>query len=217
MKRLISAVVSAFALAAALVRPAAAYTPVIDAGHGGFDGGAVSSSGVIESGLNLAISLKTAALFRLFGVDPVLIRETDTAVGDGGKSGRSAKAADLRRRVEIVEETEGAFLISIHQNMFGDSRYGGAHIFYKGDEAKPLADMLQRNVRSQLDPENTREAKPVASDVYLFRKITCPGILAECGFLSNSRDLAELQDDGYQKKLACLLVSGLLTLESGGM
>ncbi len=216
MKRLISSVVSAFVLAA-LARPAAAYTPVIDAGHGGFDGGAVSSSGVIESGLNLAISLKTAALFRLFGVDPVLIRETDTAVGDGSRSGRTAKAADLRRRVEIVEETEDAFLISIHQNMFGDSRYGGAHIFYKGEEAKPLAEALQRNVREQLDPENTRETKPVANDVYLFRKITCPGILAECGFLSNSRDLAELQDEGHQKKLACLIVSGLLTLESGGM
>ena len=211
MKKLISVLV----LTAMLVRPAMAYTPVIDAGHGGFDGGAVSSSGVIESGLNLAISLKTASIFRLFGIEPVLIRETDTALGTENKSGRSAKAADLKRRVEIVNSTEDAFLLSIHQNMFGDSRCEGAHIFYKDNTAFPLAEALQNDIREQLDPENTRVVKPVAKDVYLFKKVSCPGILAECGFLSNSRDLALLQQDEYQRKLACVLAAGFLRFNSG--
>lgn len=130
-----------------LVRPAAAHTPVIDAGHGGFDGGAVSSSGVIESGLNLSIALRTADAMRLFGIEPVLIRETDSALGEG--SGRSAKSADLKRRVEIINSTDDAFLISIHQNMFGDSRYGGAHIFYKGEDARPLAEAIQADIRAR--------------------------------------------------------------------
>lgn len=211
MKRLVSALLAMLLL----MTPATAYTPVIDAGHGGFDGGAVSSSGVIESGLNLAISLKTADLFRLFGIDPVLIRETDTALGAEDKSGRSAKSADLIRRVEIINSVSDGFLISIHQNMFGDSRYGGAHIFYKGDVAKPLADELQSDIKLQLDADNDRVPKAVSSDVYIFKKASCPGILAECGFLSNVEDLALLQQDGYQKKLACVLVSGFLRLESG--
>lgn len=211
MKKLLSALLAVVFLTTS----AAAHTPIIDAGHGGFDGGAVSSSGVIESGLNLAISLKTADLFRLFGIDPVLIRETDTALGSEDRSGRSAKSADLTRRVEIINSVADGFLISIHQNMFGDSRYGGAHIFYKGDAAKPLAEAIQSDIKSQLDADNDRVPKAVSNDIYIFKKASCNGILAECGFLSNAEDLALLQQDGYQKKLACVLVSGFLRLESG--
>lgn len=198
-----------------LIRPAAAHTPVIDAGHGGFDGGAVSSSGVIESSLNLSISLKTASVMRLFGVEPVLTRETDSALGEG--SGRSAKSADLKRRVEIINSTDGAFLISIHQNMFGDSRYGGAHIFYKGEDAKPLAETIQADIRAQLDPSNERVSKPVASSVYIFKKASCAGVLAECGFLSNARDLELLGQDGHQKKLALAITCAYLRYENGSL
>lgn len=198
-----------------LVRPAAAHTPIIDAGHGGFDGGAVSSTGVIESGLNLSISLRTASVMRLFGIDPVLIRETDTALGGAGGSTRSTKSADLKRRVEIINSIDGAFLISIHQNMFGDSRYGGAHIFYKGEDAKPLAEAIQADIRAQLDPSNDRVSKPVASGVYIFKKASCAGVLAECGFLSNARDLELLGQDGYQKKLALAITCAYLRYESG--
>lgn len=198
-----------------LVRPAAAHTPVIDAGHGGFDGGAVSSSGVIESSLNLSIALKTASAMRLFGIEPVMIRETETALGEG--SGRSAKSSDLKRRVEIINSTDGAFLISIHQNMFGDSRYGGAHIFYKGEDARPLAEAIQADIRAQLDPSNERVSKPVASSVYIFKKASCAGVLAECGFLSNARDLELLGQDGYQKKLALAITCAYLRYESGSL
>ncbi len=211
MKRFF-AVILALAL---LTSPAKAHTPVIDAGHGGFDGGAVSSGGVIESGINLSVSLKVADAMRLFGVEPVLIRETDTALGEGSGSTRSAKAADLRRRVEIINSTADGFLISIHQNMFGDSRYGGAHIFYKSDDARPLAEAIQADIRSQIDPSNDRVSKAVSSDVYIFKKAACPGVLAECGFLSNPRDLEQLQQDGYQKKLALAITCAYLRYERG--
>ncbi len=175
------------------------FVPIIDAGHGGFDGGAISSSGVIESGLNLEIALRLAELFRFFGVEPALIRETDTALGDPSASGKSAKQADLSRRVELINAVENGFLISIHQNKFGDSSCSGAHIFYSGEAAKPVAELVQSSIIAQLDPSNHRAAEPVASSLYIFKKADCPGILAECGFISNDAELARLISPGYQK------------------
>jgi N-acetylmuramoyl-L-alanine amidase len=187
---------------------ASAYVPVIDPGHGGEDGGAVSPSGDVESDLNLQVSKKVKYLLCLFGHAPVMVRETDISIHSPEASTlRQKKVSDLKNRVALINSIENAFLFSIHQNTFTDSRYSGAHIFYNNDESSPLAELVQKRVREFLDPNNHREAKKVAKNVYLMQNVNCPAILVECGFMTNLRELSLLRDPKYQTKLASVIVS----------
>ena len=189
-------------------------TVVIDAGHGGEDGGAVSSAGTVESGLNLAIALRLDAVLALYGVDTVLLRTEDVSLHDpDAKTLREKKASDLRNRAEMVEAIPNALLVSIHQNTYaGSSRYRGAQVFYADAESSgALAEHAQSILRQALDPENTRQAAKLPGAVYLMDHITCPAILVECGFLSNPEEDALLRTTGYQTKLASALASALLT------
>ena len=189
-------------------------TVVIDAGHGGEDGGAVSSAGTVESGLNLAIALRLDAVLALYGVDTVLLRTEDVSLHDpDAQTLREKKASDLRNRAERVESIPNALLVSIHQNTYaGSSRYRGAQVFYADAESSgALAEHAQSIMRQALDPENTRQAAKLPGAVYLMDHITCPAILVECGFLSNPEEDALLRTAGYQTKLASALASALLT------
>jgi len=85
---------------------------VIDAGHGGVDGGATSCTGVLESNLNLEIALRLNDLLRLLGYDTTMIRTTDESVYTQGETIAAKKVSDLKQRVKIVNETENALLIS---------------------------------------------------------------------------------------------------------
>ena len=105
---------------------------IIDAGHGGVDGGATSCTGRLESTYNLEISLRLNDLFHLLGYDTRMIRTTDISVYTKGESIAQKKISDLKERVRIANETPNALLLSIHQNNFSDSRYSGAQIFYPG-------------------------------------------------------------------------------------
>ena len=191
---------------------ACAYRPVVDAGHGGFDGGAVAADGTVESELNLEIAKRLESMLYLLGCEPVMVRSGKEALGDGDTI-RAAKSADLKRRVEIADSTEDGFLISIHQNSFGDSRYGGAQVFWSHDEARPLAELIQYTIRTQIDAENERAAKAVSQDVYLFRETTRPAVLVECGFLTNAADLERLRSEEYQKRLACVIAACFMRFE----
>ena len=189
-------------------------TVVIDAGHGGEDGGAVSSAGTVESGLNLAIALRLDTVLALYGVDTVLLRTEDVSLHDpDAQTLREKKASDLRNRAEMVEAIPNALLVSIHQNTYaGSSRYHGAQVFYADAESSgDLARHVQEILRQALDPENTRQAAKLPGAVYLMDHITCPAILVECGFLSNPEEDALLRTAGYQTKLAAALASALLT------
>ena len=106
------------------------HTVVIDPGHGGEDGGAISVSGVPESQLNLEISLRLRDMMHLLGYKTLMIRTTDRSVYTQSGSLAAKKVSDLRQRVKIVNETDGAVLVSIHQNTFSDGRYSGAQVFY---------------------------------------------------------------------------------------
>lgn len=181
------------------------HTIVIDAGHGGVDGGATSCTGVLESRFNLEISLKLNDLFHLLGYRTKMIRTTDISVYTSGDTIAAKKVSDLRQRVKLVQETENALLISIHQNTFQDSKYHGAQVFY-AEEGKELAGHLQRALVDSLNPGSNRTSKP-ADGVYLMQHIDCPGILVECGFLSNPEEEAKLRDEAYQKKLCCVISS----------
>ena len=115
------------------------------------------------------------------------------------------KVSDLKKRVQIANETPGAILVSIHQNYFSDSRYSGAQVFYSDSESsKDLARILQSDIAQHLDNKNKRQIKK-ADGVYLMQKIQCTGVLIECGFLSNHQEEAKLRSPEFQKKLCCTI------------
>lgn len=182
---------------------------VIDAGHGGEDGGATSCSGVLESRLNLEIALRLDALLHLLGYETKMIRTEDVSVYTEGNTIAAKKVSDLRNRVKIVNETENALLVSIHQNIFADSRYSGAQVFYNAvDGSKDLAQALQTAFVATINPESNRKIKP-SSGVYLMEHIQKPGILVECGFLSCPEEEAKLRTGEYQNQICCIIASTL--------
>ena len=183
---------------------------VIDAGHGGIDGGATSCTGVLESHINLEIALRLENVFHLLGYDTVMIRRTDESIYTQGNTIASQKVSDLKERVRIANETPGAILVSIHQNTYSDSRYRGAQVFYAKDvQSKSLAQTMQQNIIDILNSGSQRKSKQ-ANGIYLLEHITCPGILIECGFLTNSEEEAQIRDADYQTKL-CAVISSTIS------
>lgn len=181
---------------------------IIDAGHGGEDGGATSCSGVYESQINLQIALRLNNLCHLLGLETRMIRSTDVSVYTQGSTLAAKKASDLRNRVQLVNSTENGILISIHQNTFSDSRYSGAQVFYaKTLGSQELAQKLQQQM-SAIDAANHRREKP-ADHVYLMQHIEKCGVLIECGFLSNPEEEARLRTPDYQKMLCAAIVTVL--------
>lgn len=194
---------------------AAGETVVIDAGHGGEDGGAVTSTGVPESGINLSIALRLDGLLGLYGVQTKVLRTTDTSLHDSdAKTLREKKVSDLHNRVAMIEETENATLISIHQNKFQGSRYHGAQVFYANEELSlPFAVLTQNVLKETLDPSNARVPTQIPDSIYLMNHITCRAILVECGFLSNSAEAQKLQTPEYQEKIAVALAGSFIQFQ----
>ena len=184
---------------------------VIDAGHGGEDGGARSCTGVQESGINLEIALRVNDLMHFLGMQTRMIRTTDCAVyTEGARTIAEKKVSDIHNRVRMVEETPGALLVSIHQNNFPEGKYRGAQVFYaKTDGSRELAEQTQRYLAAQVDPNNHRECK-AAQEIYLLKHVNCTAILVECGFLSNPGEEALLREAGYQKKLAAAICCSVI-------
>lgn len=180
-------------------------TIIIDPGHGGVDGGATSCTGVLESNLNLEIALRLNDLMHFMGYQTVMIRTEDISVYTEGNTIAQKKISDLKERVRIINETENAILISIHQNTFSDSQYGGAQVFYAETKgSQELANRLQSNLIAMLNQDSNRKSKK-ADSVYLMKHIQTTGVLLECGFLSNPKEEALLRSDDYQKKLCCVI------------
>ena len=178
---------------------------VIDPGHGGVDGGATSVTGKLESTFNLEISLRLNDLIHFLGYRTNIIRTEDVSIYTKGETIAQKKMSDLKERVRICNETPGAILLSIHQNTFSDSRYSGAQVFYAATEgSEALAKDMQKNLVQILNPGSNRQAKK-ATGVYLMDHIHCPGVLIECGFLSNGQEEAKLRSPDYQKQLVCVI------------
>ncbi len=184
---------------------------VIDPGHGGEDGGAVSAGGTKESLLNLEIGTRLYDLLGFLGIPSRMTRSTDVSVYSADAVTVSEKkVSDLRNRVRFVSDVPGAILVSIHQNMFSEAQYHGAQVFYADTVgSRELAETLQSALREDLDPSNHRQAKQ-SKTVYLLNKITCPGVLIECGFLSNPAEESKLQQPSYQLRLSCSVAVCLL-------
>lgn len=187
-------------------------TLILDAGHGGEDGGAVSANGDKESDINLAIVLRMDQMLGFCGVPAVLTRADDRSIHDASAvTLREKKVSDLHNRVALVAETDGAVLLSIHQNSYQDSRYFGAQVFYRdAPVSKSWGEATQEILRSELDQSNKRTAKPIPNTVYLMNHIDCPAILVECGFMTNREEVARLLTSDYQKKMATVLTGACL-------
>lgn len=182
---------------------------ILDPGHGGEDGGASSCTGRLESAYNLEIALRLDDLLRLLGYDTKLIRKEDVSVYTTGQTIAQKKVSDLKERVKTVNAAPNGILISIHQNYFTDSRYSGAQVFYGTSEgSEALAKKLQAAVVTALNPGSRRNAKQ-GRGIYLLEHVRCPGVLVECGFLSNPQEEALLREPSYQKKLCCVIGTAL--------
>lgn len=193
-------------------------TLIIDAGHGGEDGGAVAVSGTPESILNLAIAQKTDQLCGLYGVQTKMVRTEDTSLADpDADTLRKKKHSDLLNRVELVNNTQQAVLLSIHQNNYSKSSSHGAQVFYHADsESQQWAVQLQELLRQNLDPDNSRQATQIPETVYLMNHISCRAVLVECGFLSNHEEDQLLESDNYQTKIAATLTASYLQFDNQG-
>ena len=199
-------------LSEAMALPAEAQGPtvVLDPGHGGEDGGAVAPDGVKESAINLEQSLRLRDLLRFLGVSVVMTRESDVSIcGPEAVTVSEKKVSDLKNRVRLTKETPNALLLSIHQNMFSESKYKGAQVFYAATQgSRELAERLQAILGAKVDPGNHRKAK-VCLTAYLLKNVPCTAVLVECGFLSNPEEARRLQTEAYQKLLAAAIAAGL--------
>lgn len=186
---------------------------ILDAGHGGEDGGAVSLSGVPESQINLAIVQKMDGILGLFGRPAILLRNEDRSLHDDtAVTLREKKVSDLKNRVDAVNRINNATLISIHQNSFPEQKYRGTQVFYANtDGSQELAAYIQNAIRQTIQPDNSREEKKITDQVYLMNNIQCRGVLVECGFLTNPEEEALLRSQEYQKKLAAVLTAACIT------
>ena len=180
---------------------------LIDPGHGGFDGGAKSKSGVIEKDINFQISLRLKESLENKGYKVYLTRESDEALGNSGSTIKEKKREDLKKRRDMKKETNCDVFISIHQNMFPQEKCYGAQVWHaSNDISKKLADKIQENVKETVKDNNKRVSKP-AGDSYLILRDDYKGasVIVECGFLSNNEEEKKLQTEEHQN----ILVEGI--------
>ena len=188
-------------------------TVIIDAGHGGVDGGTSADDGTVEKDLNLQIALKLNEFLKSMGVNTILVRDSDKSIHDDTATTiRQKKVSDLKNRLSIINNTEDSVFVSIHQNHYGDSKYRGTQVFYSKNnpQSLKLAECIRMPVVSYLQPENTREIKQSGSEIYLLYHAQAPSVMVECGFLSNPEDTKQLKDEKYQQKLAFIISLGII-------
>lgn len=188
-------------------------TVVLDAGHGGEDGGAVGINGIMEKDINLSIALELEKYLKQNNFDVIMIRNGDYSVGDQSLSTiAERKRSDTKSRLHTVEESGECIFISIHQNHFTESKYDGAQVFYSGNrpESAKLAEAIRQNIVTDLQPENHRENKEAEKSIYLLYHCQVPAVLVECGFLSNPAEADKLNTESYQKNMAAAIYNGLI-------
>lgn len=184
---------------------------IVDAGHGGEDGGTQSATGVLEKDINLSIAKSLKEIFDFFGFDTVMTREEDAQIYDPGcQTIREKKVSDTQNRFKIIEENSDGIFISIHQNHYTDSKYSGTQTFYSANNPKSeiLASSIQSSVVSSMQKENDRKIKSIGDDVYLLHHSQIPSVMVECGFLSNQAEAERLCDEDYQTQVALSIFVG---------
>lgn len=189
------------------------YTVILDAGHGGEDGGASSADGILEKELNLSIAEQIGAELERQGISVIYTRTEDILLYDRNVDYKGRKKLlDLAARLKIARETENSVFVSIHMNSFPQKQYHGLQVYYSAHHplSQTLALSVQNTVKETLDPSNQRKIKKADSSIYLLDRNEKPAILIECGFLSNDEEARKLATDDYQEKLSHSITQGLL-------
>ena len=188
-------------------------TVVLDAGHGGEDGGASSADGLLEKDLNLALALAMREILLANGINVILTRDSDMLLYDRTVNfqGRK-KMLDMAARIKITEEAPDAVFVSLHMNTYPHPSCQGVQVWYsENNEASlTLAKTIHSTTQALLQPENDRPVKRSGSSIYLLHHLYCPAVLVECGFLSNHEEAALLGDESYRQQLALTLCMGIL-------
>lgn len=185
---------------------------IIDAGHGGEDGGTQSADGTLEKDINLAISKKLESTLSSDGYNTVMVRYDDRMIYDeGSDSVRARKSSDLHNRMKLMKKYPGCIFVSVHQNYYTESKYSGAQVFYRpyDESSRLLADSIQKSIVNSLQKDNTRQIKQCTSSVYLIFNASSTAVMVECGFLSNKEEADNLKNDDYQNKMADAIADGI--------
>lgn len=188
-------------------------TVIIDAGHGGEDGGAIGVTGLVEKELNLDLAKRLCTLLEADGVRVIMTRTEDVLLYDRGADyeGRK-KVLDLAARQAIGDANPEALFVSLHANTFPQQVYHGLQVWYSPNNPKStaLAEAIRCEVVSTLQPDNHRQSKQAGSNIFLLHKLQIPSVLVECGFLSNPAECSALEDPAYRDRLAYALYKGII-------
>lgn len=193
--------------------PSEDFCIIIDAGHGGEDGGASANDGTNEKVINLAVSQRLENMLSAAGYKTVMVRSEDKLIGNNSLSTiRERKVSDIKTRLKVAEDNPNSLFISIHQNHFSVPKYSGAQVFYSpnASESMALAQGVQQSIVSFLQPDNTREIKKSGTNIYLLYHCKSPAIMVECGFLSNPAEAERLKSADYQTKMAFSIMCGII-------
>ncbi len=192
---------------------------IIDAGHGGFDGGAIGANGTIEKNINLYISKYVYEYLNSMGYETILTRNSDTSLEDECLNTiRQKKKSDIYNRLNLMKQYKNSIYISIHQNSYPQEKYNGMQVFYSpnnSDKSSVLAEEIQNVTVEFLQKENNRVIEMCPSSVFLIYNATTPAVLVECGFLSNYNEEKLLNDSVYQKQLALCISLGIINFING--
>ena len=188
-------------------------TVIIDAGHGGEDGGAVAADGTVEKDINLSISLKLNEILTTLGYKTRMVRTADISIYDKGtETLRNKKISDIHNRANMMNEYDDCIYVSIHQNKYSSAGVNGAQTFYSPNDDKSmfLAQFIQTSIKTHIQPENDKTVKKSGTNIYVLYNATKPAVMVECGFLSNPAELEKLKNDEYQSKMAFCIASGIV-------
>ena len=188
-------------------------TIIIDAGHGGEDGGAVAIDGTMEKNINLSIAKQLCLLCQSAGMTTIMTRNEDVSIHDENcNTVKARKTSDMNNRLKIFNADSNAIVVSIHQNKFEKEKYFGSQVFFSPNNPKSefLAENIRLSVTGMLQKDNTREKKKADKNIFLLYHCKQPSVLVECGFLSNNEELSKLKSDDYQKQMAFSIYCGIL-------
>jgi len=184
---------------------------VLDAGHGGIDGGVLGvKTGIKESDLNLSITFCLKDVLEDMGFEVVLTRKT--AAGLYGTPTKGFKKRDMQKRKEIIEETKPDFVISLHQNFFPAKSSRGGQVFYNKQDER--SDALAKTIQAQLNAlyaeEGVKARKASFGEYFILSCTTYPAVIVECGFLSNPLEDELLSSYDWQEKLSHAISAGVV-------
>ena len=185
---------------------------VIDAGHGGNDPGKIGVDNIKEKDVNLQIALCLKAQLQVRGVKVILTRNTDVCLATEGAVNK--KVSDMHNRVSLINASGADYMISIHQNSYPEAEISGPQVFYYGasEKSKELAETIQARLIADLQPPKEREIK-TGNDLYILKNSRCPGVIVECGFLSNPAECEKLRTAEYQQRVAGAIARAVSSLQ----